>query len=303
VKKIVRVAFIGAGMISVGLGACCVSKGISVVFQNPERSIPRAKAEMNRILDFFKEEELITGEDRQKADELYYITTSLNEAIKNADLVIEGAPEDVDLKRSVYDELETLVGEDVIIASTSSRYTAAELSKNMARPERFMLAHPWHPSYLLPLIELMGSEKTSPDAVAAVKEFFEGIGKEVVVCKKDMSGCLGNEISWTVSNIAKRYVKEGICTAEEIDKVIMNGLGPRLAITGQLLTINLGTPGGLRNYAQKYRRAPEPGMDIVAESVDQEMANRKPEEGQDWDGCALYRDEMLVKWFKAKSTF
>lgn len=300
VKKIVHIVFIGAGMIATGLGACCVAKGRNVVFRNPERSIPRGQAEMERILDFFHAHGLIDDQARADASGLYRMTASLEDALEQADLVIEAAPEELALKHELYGQIEALTAPDTIITSTSSRFTAAELSQQMARPERFMLTHPWHPSYLMPLVEIMGSEKTAPDAVEAVRIFFEQMGKQPVVCRRDMSGCLGNEISWTISNIAKRYVKEGICSAEDIDRVIMYGVGLRLAVTGQLLTINLGTPGGLRNYAAKYRREPEPGIELVAESVDREMAARAPEEGQDWAGCAAYRDEMLVKFLRAE---
>ncbi len=300
-KTFVHIAFVGAGMISTGLGACCVARGLKVTFQNPERSIPRAGNEMERVLSFYKEQGLISPDAYEKARTLYTITPVLEDAVRGADLIIEGAPENLTLKQSLYEELEALVTEDTVIASTSSRFTAGELSRGMQHPERFMLAHPWHPSYLLPLIEVMGSGVVSAEAVESVKAFFESIGKEVVVCHHDISGCLGNEISWTISNIAKRYVKEGICSAEDIDRVIMYGVGLRLAATGQLLTISLGTSGGLRNYAAKFHREPEPGIDLVADSVDQEMAARSPEEGQDWESCAAYRDEMIVKFLKAKS--
>ena len=300
-KKFVHIAFVGAGMISTGLGACCVAKGFKVAFQNPERSISRAENEMERVLKFFKDQGILSAESYESARTLYTITPVLEDAVRGADLVIEGAPENLQLKRSLYEQIEGLVAEDTVIASTSSRFTAGELSAGMKHPERFMLAHPWNPSYLLPLIEVMGSSVVSQEAVESVKSFFESIGKEVVVCRRDMSGCLGNEISWTITNIAKRYVKEGICTAEDIDRVIMYGLGLRLAATGQLLTISLGTPGGLRNYAAKFHREPEPGIELVADSVDREMAARSPEEGQDWEGCSAYRDEVIVKFLRAKS--
>lgn len=300
-KELVHIAFIGAGMISTGLGACCVSKGFRISFRNPERSIPRAQNEMERILRFYKEQGILSEETYEQARFLYTITPVLEDAVCNADLIIEGMPENLSLKQSLYSDLEKLVPTDTVIASTSSRFTAGELSKGMSHPERFMVAHPWHPSYLLPLIELMGSTATSPEAIASAKSFFEQIGKEVVVCRHDMSGCLGNEISWTISNIAKKYVKDGICSAEDIDRVIMYGAGLRLAATGQLLTISLGTPGGLRNYAAKFHREPEPSIELVADSVDQEMASRTAEEGQTWEECAAYRDKMIVKFLRAKS--
>ncbi len=167
-------------------------------------------------------------------------------------------------------------------------------------PERFIIGHPYHPAYLLPLIELVAGEETSPEVMAKSKAFYDGIGKETIVCKKDVSGYIVNRLSWAAAAEAKKTIVQGICTAEEMDKAIMYGPGLRFAITGALLTMTLGTEGGLRNEAEKYSKAADPNIELIANSVDEEMANRPAEQGNDWDSIGDYRDKMIIAFLRAQ---
>lgn len=263
-------------------------------------NVERVHKDIDHILNFFCQEGLATPEQCEVASKRYTVTTNIAEAVHDADLIQEAGPEDLTIKHILLREIEKTAPARAYITSTSSRHTCADLQEGMLHPERFACAHPWHPSYLLPLVEIMGSDKTAPDTVTAVKAFFDSIGKETVICRKDISGYVANEISWAVMRIAKQYVAEGICSAEDIDRALMFGPGLRLAVTGQMLTIDLGTQGGLKNYANKYHRAPEPNIDIITASIAEEMSRRPETEGRDWDSISEYRDKMLVRFLREK---
>ncbi len=299
IHKVKKVALIGTGMIGSGIAVNCMLAGVSCVLQT-RKNTERVLSEVKRILDFFEENQVITHERRQQAEERYMITTSIRDAVEGADLIQEAGPENLEIKRELYRQIEAYASASAYMTSTSSRHTCAELQEGLAHPGRFVCAHPWNPSYLLPLVELMGGPQTEPETIAGVKAFFDFIGKETVVCHKDVSGYAVNRISWAVMDLAKRLVAEGVCSAEELDRALMYGPGLRLAVTGQMLTIDLGTEGGLRNYAKKYDREPDANTELIAESIDKELAARTPEEGRDWQSASEYRDRMLLKFLTAR---
>jgi len=299
-RQIKRIAFVGAGMIGSGLAVNCILHGYPVVLQTRSK-IARTEESVERILKFFEDEQIITQMQKQNAQALYTVTTSIPNAVQDADIIQEAGPEDLDIKKKLYSQIEQSAKEDAIIASSSSRFRCTELQSGLERPERFLCAHPYHPSYLLPLIEIMGGAQTASETISVANAFFSGIGKETVICRRDISGYIANEISWSIMGIAKKYVSQGICSAEDIDRALMYGPGLRLAVTGQMLTINLGTEGGLKNFAQKYGREPEPGIEKIIESIEKEMISRSEDEGRDWESISEYRDRMLVRFLRAKN--
>ena len=129
-------------------------------------------------------------------------------------------------------------------------------------------------------------------------ELYRSIGKEPIVCKLDLPGFIVNRISRAVLDDARQTVLSGACTAEDYDKALMFGPGMRMAVTGQLLTIDLGTQGGLRNNAIKYNRPYKPGELEVADSVDEEIVNRPESIGNNRDDISKWRDHMLIEMLK-----
>ena len=299
IRSIQKIAFVGSGMIGTGIAVNCMLHGYHVTLQT-RSEVGRVHKEIGRILKLFQQEGVAAAEQCEAASGLYTVTTDIAEAVFDADLVQEAGPEDLALKCKLLGQIEADAPAGAYLTSTSSRHTCGDLKDGMLHPERFVCVHPWHPSYLLPLVEIMGSDRTSPETVAAVKAFFDGIGKETVICRKDISGYVSNEISWAIMRIAKQYVANGVCSAEDMDRALMFGPGLRLAVTGQLLTIDLGTQGGLKNYAAKYNREPEPDIAVITDSIAEEMNCRPETEGRDWDSISAYRDKMIIRFLREK---
>jgi 3-hydroxybutyryl-CoA dehydrogenase len=171
-------------------------------------------------------------------------------ALAAAEMVFEGVPEVVELKRDVLGTASRAVGPDVIIASTTSTILVDDLSGAIEHPGRFLNVHWLNPAYLIPLVEISPGKATDPNIVARVKMLLEGIGKVPVVCAAT-PGFIVPRIQALAMNEAARMVEEGVASAEEIDKAIRYGFGFRYAVLGLLEFIDWGG-GDILYYASRY---------------------------------------------------
>lgn len=171
-------------------------------------------------------------------------------ALSSADVIFEGVPEVLDLKREALKQCAELAGPKPIIASTTSTILVDDLSGAVAQPERFLNAHWLNPAYLVPLVELSPGAKTDPAITAKLKELLERIGKVPVVCAA-RPGYIVPRIQALAMNEAARMVEEGVATPEELDKAIKYGFGFRFAVLGLLEFIDWGG-GDILFYASRY---------------------------------------------------
>jgi 3-hydroxybutyryl-CoA dehydrogenase len=171
-------------------------------------------------------------------------------ALAGADIVFEGVPELVDLKREVLAAAAKRVGPEVIIASTTSTILVDDLSSAVEHPSRFLNVHWLNPAYLIPLVEISPGAATDPAAIAQVKALLESIGKVPVVCAAT-PGFIVPRIQALAMNEAARMVEEGVASAEDIDKAIRYGFGFRYAVLGLLEFIDWGG-GDILYYASRY---------------------------------------------------
>jgi 3-hydroxybutyryl-CoA dehydrogenase len=171
-------------------------------------------------------------------------------ALKDADIVFEGVPEVVELKREVLTAASKCVGPDIVIASTTSTILVDDLSGAVEHPARFLNVHWLNPAYLIPLVEISPGAATDPAVIARVKALLEGIGKVPVVCAAT-PGFIVPRIQALAMNEAARMVEEGVASAEDIDKAIRYGFGFRYAVMGLLEFIDWGG-GDILYYASRY---------------------------------------------------
>ncbi len=162
-----------------------------------------------------------------------------SEALHEAELIWEGVPERLDDKREALAVISRAASPDAVIASTTSTMLVTELQAFVHRPERFLNAHFLNPAYLIPLVEMSPSPSTSEAAVAKLRAMLEAVGKVPVRCKAS-PGYIVPRIQSLVLSEAARMVHEGVATAEEIDKAIVNGFGPRYATMGPIEFIDWG---------------------------------------------------------------
>ncbi len=293
-----KVCIAGAGLIGSGLGVNALTHGFPVamwVFADWE--IELCKKRVGEMLDTLEKNEAITAQEKADALSRVSYTTDLKEAVTGSGFIIEGGPENTEVKRKFYAQIEEYCEPDVVISSTTTAKLPSQLQEGAKHPERILVGHPYNPAYLLPLVEICGGKQTEEKYIQYAVKFFEEIGKVAPICRKEISGYIVNRVNWAVSDEAQKTVRDGVCTVEDMDKAIIYGPGLRFAITGQLLTLSLGVEGGFRKMEEKYG-SPIQDAEKIAQGVDDEMAHRDPAIGNDPDSISAYRDSMIIKMLK-----
>ena len=296
-NKTYKIAFVGVGMIGAGLAANAMMNGHKVMLYDI-RDLEAIRKQVEMVIAVMVRAGALTEDAGKEALKNAGYTSELKEAVEGADLVQECLPERLELKQSVYASIQEITGPDTIIASSTSSLFPTKLQEGAKYPGSILVAHPYNPSHLIPLIEVCGGEQTDAECIKRTMEIYKAIGKVPIECKKEIEGFLVNRISWAVMHGAQEAVKEGLCSVEDIDKAIMFGPGMRMAVTGQLLTISLGTEGGFRAVAQKYGKEPTPEDEMYAQGVEAEIANRPEELGNTIPGVCEFRDHMFVEMLK-----
>ena len=164
----------------------------------------------------------------------------LEEAAREADVVMESVPEDIAFKKEMYARVERVVRDGVPILSNTSGLMPSLLSGGMAHPERFVVTHFWNPPHLIPLVEVVPGPKTAPKVTARVTELLRSLGKKPVVLRKEAAGFIGNRLQFALLREAFHIVESGVASKEDVDEAVRNSLGRRLRNTWPFETADLG---------------------------------------------------------------
>ncbi len=237
-------AIIGGGVIGGGWSARLIENGIDVRVFDPAAD---AESKLNAVLknadQAFAELTKLRPSRRGKVS----WHASAAEAADGAQLIIESVPERPDIKRAVYAEIETTAASDAVIASSTSGIMPTELQAEMTHPERLIVAHPFNPVYLLPLVELVAGAKTDAKYIEWGKEFYAAIGMHPLHCRVEIEGFLSDRLQEALWREALWLLHDKVATAEEIDAAIAYGPGLRWAQMGTMQTFHLaGGEGGMR---------------------------------------------------------
>jgi 3-hydroxypropionate dehydrogenase (NADP+) len=247
-----KVACVGAGLVGQGWAALCTLKGYDVVLQDlTEEKLTEAVKRTHHHIDVLVEAGL--GSGQVEAKNRIATSIDLEEALEGADFVIESVYESLEVKCPLYARMDMIVPEEVVFASSTSGYMMSEIGRDMKKhPERAIVAHPWNPVHLVPLVELSPSPETSKETIDITYRLMEDIDRVPVVLKKEASGFIANRISVALWREALDIVNRGIATVEDVDKAIMSGPGIRWAIMGPYLTYHLGGGKGGIKYLMDH---------------------------------------------------
>jgi 3-hydroxybutyryl-CoA dehydrogenase len=222
-----RIAVIGAGLMGHGIAQVFALADHDVmIYDSQQASLDSAKA---RILINLKD----LGDD-QKAVERVTTEADLAKAVRDADYVVEAVLEDLPLKRKIFAEIEKHARPDAILASNTSVIPITDIMQGLKRRERALGTHWWNPPFLVPLVEVIETPWTSPQAVALTMKLHADAGKKPAHVKKDVPGFIGNRLQHALWREAIALVEQGICDAETVDNVIKAAFGRRLAVLGPL---------------------------------------------------------------------
>ena len=245
-SKVFRVGCVGAGVMGHSWATLFAVKGYRVTLQDiSEDNLDRAMAWTRTALGLMAEKEVIQESEVEPALAGVSPTTDLGEAVGEADFVLESVYEDYATKRKVFGEMDAHAPEEAILATGSSRLLVTEIQKAAGRPERCVGAHGFNPPHLVPLVEIVSGEATSPETVEATRALMEGLGKTPIVVRKEVAGYLGNRIQAAVLQAARDIVESGVATVEEVDLAVSTGIGLRWALYGPFAVTYFNTPSHL----------------------------------------------------------
>ncbi|MDF2951807.1 MAG: 3-hydroxybutyryl-CoA dehydrogenase [Anaerocolumna sp.] len=230
------IAVMGSGVMGHGIAQLYAQKGRKVrLYDVKEEALEHAKSMIDNSLSVMVTKEIMTEEQKQQTLQNLEFTTNLSEAVKDVEMVVEVVPEIIDLKRKVYEELETLVSEKTIIASNTSAIPLTELALYAKHPERFLITHFFAPAQLIPLVEIIQMEGiTDPVLLNNVTEFLTEVGKSPIVLRKEVPGFIANRIQLAILREAFWLIENDVATAKDIDTVMKDSLGFRYVFLGPL---------------------------------------------------------------------
>jgi len=241
---ITKVTCVGSGLIGHGWATLFAWKGYEVTLQDLKENILRnALSQVRRNLQFLDEHELLQSESFEDCLARIRTTTDLKESVGEADYVQESVYE------KVFKSMDAAAPSHTILASSSSTLKMSVIQRGTEKPDRCIVAHPWNPPHLMPLVEIIPGSRTPAETIEATKEFMTRLGKVAVVQKKEVSGTLGNRLAAALWREAIDLVDKGVADLEDIDKAVSAGPGIRWAVLGPHLSYHLGGgEGGIEYY-------------------------------------------------------
>ena len=227
-----RIAVVGAGLMGHGIAQAFALAGHDVTIT--DKMMASLASVPERILANLRE----LGDDESVLDRVHP-SPDLVATVHGADFVIEAVPEDLPLKRAVFDEIERAARPDAILATNTSAIPITKIMGGLNDKSRALGTHWWNPPYLLPLVEVVGTRWTSPATIERTLVLHAAAGKTAVHVKKDVPGFVGNRLQHALWREAIALVEGGICDAETVDTVIKASFGLRLAVLGPLENADL----------------------------------------------------------------
>lgn len=227
-----KIAVVGAGLMGHGIAQVFAAAGHDVTTTDAiAANLSTAKDRIAANLRELGEDESAVARVRPCSD--------LAEAVRGADYVVEAISEDLARKQKLFADIEPHVRRDTILASNTSVIPITSIMQGLAVRERALGTHWWNPPFLLPLVEVIETQWTSPDAVAWTMKLHEAAGKKPAHVKKDVPGFIGNRLQHALWREAISLVEHGICDAETVDDVIKTSFGRRLSVLGPLENADL----------------------------------------------------------------
>ncbi len=243
-------AIVGGGVIGAGWIARLIENGIDTRVYDPA---PDAAIKVDAVLANSRRAyaKLIDGPRRAEASVTF--CDSIAAAVDGAALVIESVPERLDIKQKVYAEIEAAAPADALIASSTSGIMPSDLQAKLEHPERLLVAHPFNPVYLLPLVELVGGSKTSAATIERARDFYASVGMHPLHVKKEIEAFIADRLLEAIWRESLWLVKDGIATTRDVDDAVRYGFGLRYAQMGVFDTYRVaGGEAGMRHFMAQF---------------------------------------------------
>ncbi len=245
-----HVAALGGGLIGRSWTALFLAAGTSVAVYDPAPGAEALVREtVERAWPVLRELGLT---DAAAPEAELVMCHDARAAVDGAQFVQESIPERVGPKHELYQRIEDALDREAIVATSASGLTLTELQAGWQEPGRFVLGHPFNPPHLIPLVEVMGNERTDPGVVDRARAFYESVGKVTIEVKREVPGHVANRLQAALWREAIHLVNEGVASVADIDTAVSSGPGVRWAAMGPTRLFHLGADHGLAEFCEHY---------------------------------------------------
>jgi len=306
-----NVTVVGVGWMGRTIIPACARGGCTVVIHDADEKILEQATEAAKAgLNFLMENGAMTADEVATAISKISSTTSLDDALKDADLVIEAVPEVMELKKRIFGQMDKLAREDAVLTTNTSTMSISEIASATERPDRVVGVHWFYPAFIMPPVEIIRGSQTSDQTLNTARDFIAGLKKMPIVCQKESPGFVINRMQVALHNTATLLLEEGVATAEDIDNGFRMVMGIKLPFWGPLriedIVVTKQTMVNAYDYMYKaigsdryqcpelVKKMVERGeLGLISGKGYYDYTKETPE------AMARERDEMVVKMLKA----
>ena len=247
-KPIRRIAIVGTGVIGASWAALFLAHGLEVIATDPA---PNAEENLREYIDnawpALEQLGLSFGASKERLS----FTTKLSDALEGVDLVQENGPERPDFKIKLFADMDALTPETTILASSSSGIPIGISQSSCKHPERCVIGHPFNPPHLIPLVEVVGSEKTSSATIERAIAFYASIGKRPIHVRKEVVGHVANRLQAALYREVVYLIEQDVLSVSDADAAVSWGPGLRWGVMGPNLLFHLaGGQGGIHHFME-----------------------------------------------------
>ena len=243
-------AIVGGGVIGSGLAARFLLHGWDVSIYDPN---PETQREVTTVLDNARQSFRQLYSDELPEEGKLHFTDSVSLAVSQAIWIQESVPEEISKKLGILKKIQESCKKNAIIGSSTSGFTPSELQKDLPNPGQVLVAHPYNPVYLLPVVELVPSNAVNKSTALRAKELLESISMKPIVVRSEIPAHIGDRLMEALWREALWLVKDGIASTEQIDEIITHGFGLRWAQMGLFETFRIaGGESGMKHFLEHY---------------------------------------------------
>src|SRR5208283_4889079 len=256
-KPVHRVAIVGTGVIGASWAAYYLFRGFDVCATDPA---PGAEVNLRKYVDGAWETLTKLGLAPGASRDRLTFAPNLAGALADADFVQENGPERPDFKTKLFAEMDEIAPPDSILASSSSGLTMDVMQSACKRPERCVIGHPFNPPHVIPLVEVVGGAKTSPEAIDQAMTFYASIGKKPIRLNKALPGHVANRLQAALYKEILYLVQQGVLSVADADVAVCYGPGLRWGVMGPSLQWHVGGGEGGIQHFMEHLMGPLEGM-------------------------------------------
>ena len=303
-----KIAIIGTGVIGSGwtLRLLAKKKEIYVFEPNIKQKkflLDEIKRTTKSLKNFYKISTISTKK--------LYFKKTIRDAVKDVDLIQENVPENEKIKKKIVKEISKWSKPNAIIASSSSGLLPSRIQSACKNPARFIIAHPFNPVYLLPLVEIVKGKKTKLDFIKKSEIFYRSLGMIPLIVKKEVEGYLSDRLQESMWRESLHIINENIASTDDLDKAIIHGPGLRWSLMGTFLTFHLaGGKQGMRHMLNQFGPSLKlPWTKLKAPKLTKKLSNRiikgtkKQSKGKSIKELTTIRDNFLIDLLKLKNKY